>query len=635
MRISWTIVLIMCALLMSGCSGVPGTTPTETQSSPVRGAALQGKVRGGQQPIVGARVYLYAANTTGYGNASVSLLAGTTYVTTLAEGAFSISGDYSCPSSSSQVYLYAVGGNPGLGEGTNSAAGLMAALGTCDSLSTGTYAVINEVSTVATAYAIAGFATDATHVSSSSSLLAEYDIGNAFTTAANLETLSTGVALATTPAGNGIVPQAEIDTLADILAACVNSSGPLSTPCSTLFSTALSGGTTGSQPSDTATAAIYIAHNPGSNVATLFGLLPPDLAFQPTLGSAPNDFTIAITYSGGGLDGSGNESAPEGIAIDGSGDVWVSNYGSNTVSEFKPDGTPLTSSGYTATALSEPTSLAIDIYGNAWVANYSSSTISEFSSTGVSLNSPPPYYTEAGLSDPYGVAVAPNAVWVTNNGGNTLSEFEYNGVALSGTTGFVSDNLGGPAGVASDTSGNIWTANYQTAIASLVEVVQASPGDAPTFTFFTGGGLNSPYGVAVDGSGNIWLTNTGGNGSLSEFSSSGTAISPDPGGFSGGGLDVPLGLTIDGAGNVWTANWGGNSNSVSELNSSGNPISGPNGYVSDGLIEPYGIAADGSGNVWVASDNTSGPLTEFVGVATPVVTPIAAGVAYKELGKAP
>ena len=104
---------------------------------------------------------------------------------------------------------------------------------------------------------------------------------------------------------------------------------------------------------------------------------------------------------------------------------------------------------------------------------------------------------------------------------------------------------------------------------------------------------------------------------------------------SGGGVDDPYGLAIDGAGNVWTANYGGNSNSISEFSSSGAAISGSNGYVSDWLVEPYGVAVDGSGNVWVASDNTSGPLTEFVGLATPVVTPIAAGVAYKELGTKP
>ena len=82
MRISLGVAVASCALLLiSGCSGVPATSTIETSS--VQGTALQGKVHGGQQPIVGASVYLYAANTTGYAgpgiaassiNASVSLL---------------------------------------------------------------------------------------------------------------------------------------------------------------------------------------------------------------------------------------------------------------------------------------------------------------------------------------------------------------------------------------------------------------------------------------------------------------------------------------------------------------------------------------------------------------------------------
>ncbi|MEI9968341.1 MAG: hypothetical protein WDM87_06840 [Terracidiphilus sp.] len=312
MRISWTIVVLTCVVFLSGCSGMPGPTPIQTTAGSVPGAALQGMVHGGQQPIVGAKVYLYAANTTGYGNAALSLLqsAGGTvsdgtnyYYPTQSGGTFSISGDFTCPSAGSQVYLYAVGGDPGLGDGTNAAIGLMAALGTCGSLSSAPYVVINEISTIATAYSIAGFATDATHVSSSSNTLATAtDVPNAFATVTNLESLGRGVALATTPNGNGVVPQAEIDILADILAACVNSAGPSSTPCSTLFSNAKNGN---SQPSETATAAINIAHNPGANVATIFGLLPSDRPFQPSGGSRTNDFTIAITYTGGGLDGTG------------------------------------------------------------------------------------------------------------------------------------------------------------------------------------------------------------------------------------------------------------------------------------------------------------------------------------------
>jgi len=621
---------------------VPGTTPTQTAAGSVPGAPLQGKVHGGQQPVVGAHVYLYAANTTGYGNAAISLLEsaggtsvdgnGNYYYATQSGGTFSITGDFTCPNSGSQVYLYAVGGDPGLGQGANSAIGMMAALGTCGSLSSAPYVVINEVSTIATAYAIAGFATDATHVSSSSSSLATAtDIPNAFATVTNLESLGRGVALTSTPNGNGVVPQSEIDTLADILGACVNSAGPSSTPCAMLFSNAMNGNT---QPVETATAAINIAHNLGSNVSTLFGLIGTNWAFQPALGSAPNDFTIAITYTGGGLDGTGV--APGGVAIDAAGNVWVPNYASSSLSEFNSNGVPKTGSPYSAAGLDNPTSVAIDTYGSAWVANYNGDDISEFNAGGQQISGPPGF-RGGGLNAPYGIAIdSTGNAWAANNGGNSLSEFESNasgGLALSGGSGYGSDVLAGPAGIAADTAGHVWTANYLGG-SSLAEAVPSSlPGQPPTVTLFTGAGLSAPYGVAIDGSGDVWATNRGGS-SLSEFTSSGTPITGKSG-YSGGGLDNPYGIAIDGAGNAWAANNGGASDSVSEISSAGTAISGASGYVNLGMFAPYGIAIDGSGNVWVASDDNVGPLTELVGAATPVVTPLAAGSTYKQLGIRP
>ena len=603
-------------------------------------------VHGGQQPIVGAHVYLYAANTTHYGDAAVSLLqsgggtsvdgSGNYYYATQTGGTFSITGDFTCPNAGSQVYLYAVGGDPGLGQGTNSAIGLMAALGTCGSLSSAPYVVVNEISTIATAYAISGYATDATHVSSSSSSLAtSTDVPNAFATVANLESLGRGVALATTPNGNGIVPQAEIDSLADILAACVNSAGPSSTPCNTVFSNTKNGNT---QPLETATAAINIAHNPGANVSTLLSLVLSNLAFQPTLLYAPNDFTIAITDTGGGLDGTGL--APGGVAIDAAGNVWVPNYDSSSLSEFNSNGVPKTGSPYSAAGLDNPTSVAIDHYGNAWIANFNGDDISEFNSLGSKISGPPGFIG-GGLNNPYGIAIDTfGNAWAANNGGNSLSEFESNtsgGLAISGSSGFGSDVLAGPAGIAADTAGDVWTANYLAGKASIAEAKPSNlPGQPPTVTLYTGGGLNSPYGVAIDASGNVWATNRGGAvGSLSEFTSTGTPITGSKG-YSGGGLSNPYGIAIDGLGNVWAVNNGGNFDSVSEFSSAGTPISGDNGYVNVGMFSPYGIAIDGSGNVWVASSaNGTGPLTEFVGAAAPVVTPLEDGELFQELGKRP
>ena len=70
-------------------------------------------------------------------------------------GRFTITGAYSC-NPGSQVYLYALGGDPGAG--VNSAAGLLAVLGNCPApgnfLAATPFVSVNEVSTIAAAYAM-------------------------------------------------------------------------------------------------------------------------------------------------------------------------------------------------------------------------------------------------------------------------------------------------------------------------------------------------------------------------------------------------------------------------------------------------------------------------------------------------
>jgi hypothetical protein len=205
---------LMASAIASGytLSAVESALYTIAKPAP---PAPSGTVLHGQVPIAGAHVYVLAANTTGYGNASVSLLDSAltgasdsigAYVTTGSDGTFKITGDYTC-TANTQVYLYALGGDSG--PGNNPASGLLAVLGNCPtsgSFSTTAKITVNEVSTIAAAYAMAGFATDATHVSSSGTPLAETGIANAFANAASLADLSTGTALRATSAGNGVVP---------------------------------------------------------------------------------------------------------------------------------------------------------------------------------------------------------------------------------------------------------------------------------------------------------------------------------------------------------------------------------------------------------------------------------------------
>jgi hypothetical protein len=224
MRIGPPVACVWVGLL-AGCSGASSGGGGGT-TAPLTEAALTGSVMSGAQPVVGAHVYLFAAGVSGYGgagiaasssNASVSLvnaaLTGTAdavggYVLSGANGQFSLTGDYSC-TSGQQLYLYALGGTEA--STANAAIGMLAVVGACPASGANAIsATVNEVSTIAAAYALAGFATDATHVGSSGTALAQVGVTNAFLNAANLARLSTGVALGTTPAANGTAPQAEI-----------------------------------------------------------------------------------------------------------------------------------------------------------------------------------------------------------------------------------------------------------------------------------------------------------------------------------------------------------------------------------------------------------------------------------------
>ncbi len=637
MRTSLGVAVASCALLLSGCSGTPVLTSTATGSVP--GAAITGKVHGGQNAISGAHVYLLAVSTTAYGgpgipassnNASVSLLTSGSgsdslgyYVTTDSNGNFSITSDYTCPSAYKNTYVYAVGGNPGLASGTNNtAATLVAPVSTCN---TTNFVWVNEVSTIAAIYATAGFITDPTNVGyPGSSTLAETDFSNAVDTIENLYTPTTGVALATTLGGNGTVPQAEINTLANILAACINSTGPTSTPCVTLFSNAKNGSTT---PTDTATAAVNIAHNPGENVAetniaALYGLQTPSSPFQPTLSAAPYDFSIAIVYTGGGLD------TCDGIAIDAAGNVWVANYSNNSISEFGPTGTPNSNSPFTGGGLSEPVYIAIDGSGNVWAANPTSS-ISEFNSSGSPVTGSP--FFGGGLDDVKAIAVDKSGnVWATNYLGKSISEFSPSGTPASGSP-YTGGGLDLPLGIAIDTSGNVWETNPDSNIVSEFN----SSGSPVSSSGYSTGGLNVPEWIAIDASNNAWVDNDGGGsvGFFTVYNSSGTAIS-GPSGYSGGGLDEPGAVAIDGSGNVWAAN--PDMSDLSEFNSSGVPITLYEGYgycvsfygcLEGVLTQPSGLAIDGSGNAWLPNGYFgANSITEFVGVATPVVTPLVANL---------
>ncbi len=391
---------------------------------------------GGQQPVAGVTIQLYQAGTTGYGSAATPL--GSPTLT-------NSSGNFSLPTPScapgSQVFLLGTGGQPIAATGnspavTNNNLAMMVGLGTCGGPNLNTFVNVNELTTIATVWALAPFMTSPTDIGAPASNAA--GLANAFAVINQLVATSTGnISGPTLPAG-ATLPIAEINTLADILEECVNSGGTASSSssCTTLFS--LAPNAAGNTPTDTITAALNIAQNPARNVAALNRLRNTSPVFTPALNvnSPPTSFTIAITYAGGGL------SSPTALAVDAASNLWITNAGNNSVSKLDPTGAPLSgASGFTAGSLNNPSGIAIDPAGNAWITNAGNNTLTELNPAGTSAT----IVSGNGLNLPRSIAIdGTGNIFVANSA--TVSAFAPNGTPLNAASPYT--NIAAPLAVA-------------------------------------------------------------------------------------------------------------------------------------------------------------------------------------------
>ena len=579
---------------LAGCG--TGSAGNADSASAQRAIRVSGMVHGGQQPITQATVQLYTVGTTGVGSASTPLISST--VQTDGGGNFDITGAYSC-SAATQVYIVATGGNAG--SGSNSAISLAAALGPCSSLNSGTYIVIDEVTTIAAAYALAPFASDAVHIGATGSNPS--GLVGAFSNAALLANTSVGSAGGANLSPGVTVPLAEINTLADIVASCVNTTGPSSAACTTLL------GATGA--SDTFGASLAIARSPGAGAITsLYSLSVPTAPFQPTLtgGTAPNDFTVAVSSSGGGT-----LAAPYGIAIDAGGNAWVTNETGTAVSEMASTGGLLASP--TATGLAGAQGIAIDRSGNVWVANTAGNSVIKFTVSAGSVTGSSSF-TSGGIDAPTAIALDSGSnAFVANFNGNSVTGLNASGAALGGSpfTGN-SNDITVPTGIAVSPSGSVYVTS---GIGSIIDL-----SDAGAFVAeLNDGTLQGPAGVATDPAGHVYATGftTGASvgGGLSEYASNGTAAAVSP---IVAGISSPSGVATDGT-SIWVVNNSASGSLAQFSYGSASSISPSAGFGS--LSSPVSVAVDSSGSVWTTNSGNN-TVSKFIGLAAPVTTPIAA-----------
>ena len=387
----------------------------------------------------------------------------------------------------------------------------------------------------------------------------------------------------------------------------MNTNGPTTATCTTLFSA------TGA--SETFGAALGIAKNPGAGAITaLYNMPPPASPFAPTLTSRPNDFTIAVTSSA-----NGTLATPYGIAIDATGNAWVTNETGSAINEIGVNGSSLATP--TATGLVGAQGIAIDRSGNVWVANTAGNSVIEFAVSSGSVTGSTAY-TGNGISGPTAIALdsASNA-FIANFNGNSVTELNSSGVNQNGSpfTGS-GNNITVPAGIAIGLGGG---SVYVTSGNGYVVKLSNS---GVYKNNVTDGALQGPVGVALTSLGQIgvtgFLTGNGLSGALGEFTDSGSSLVVSPASPVSGGVASPAGIATDGV-SFWVVNSAGAGSLAQFAFGSATPTSPSTGYGS--LNSPNGVAVDPSGSVWTTNAG-SNTVSKFIGLAVPYTTPIAANV---------
>ncbi len=192
---------------------------------------------------------------------------------------------------------------------------------------------------------------------------------------------------------------------------------------------------------------------------------------------------VVTTYAGTGVAGSANGAAtaatfngPDGVAVDALGNVYVSDMVDNLIRKIDASGnvTTLAGSGKatfangtgTAASFNAPNGIAVDASGNVYVADLVNRLIREITPAGVVTTFAGGGVAGIDFVAPAGVAVDANGnVYVADESTNLISMITQQGVsstiAGSGAAGFTNAvgtkaSFNFPTGVAVDPNGNVF-----------------------------------------------------------------------------------------------------------------------------------------------------------------------------------
>ena len=378
---------------------------------------------------------------------------------------------------------------------------------------------------------------------------------------------------------------------------------------------------------------------------------------QSNYGTPYTFTTFAGLPSGAGsTDGTGSAvrfDHPSNLAVDASGNVYVADTNNSTIRKITAAGVVSTFAGLAASPgsvdgtgssarFSSPNGVTVDGAGNVYVADTNNSTIRKITPAGVvttlaglagSIGTTDGTGSAARFYSPFGLtADAAGNVYVADTYAYTIRKVTPGGVVttFAGTansSGSV-DGTGSaarfyfPTSVTIDGAGNLYVADtFNSTIRKITSggVVTTLAGTALASGSADGTGaaarFNYPYGLAVDGSGNVWVADTTNNtirkitagGVVTTFAGSAGSTGPADGTGAAARFYAPAGVAVDGTGNLYVSDTTNDTIRKISPAAAVTTLAGAAVYNSaDGVggaarfTFPYDVAVDGAGNVYVA-----------------------------------
>jgi len=256
----------------------------------------------------------------------------------------------------------------------------------------------------------------------------------------------------------------------------------------------------------------------------------------------------------------GSLSYPYRVAVDATGDVYISNTQGNEILKETFANGAYTESVVVSTGLATPYGVAVDAGGNVFIADNGHNRVVEETPSGSGYTQT--VISTSSLSFPTGVAVdASGNLYIADTGHGRIVIEKPSGGSYLETALTYASNFAQIVGIAVDSSGNIYVSDIDN-MAVYKETYSAgsyTPSTIPTT------GLNYPYDIAVDASSNLYISDFSNDRIVLETNNSGTytqSVVPTT------TLGGPLGVAL-GGGNLYIADTFGQN--IKELQwSSGN-----------------------------------------------------------------